>query len=597
METNLIFTLVAILAGALSVLTPCVLVMLPVILAVSGGEGRRRVIGVIVGLETSFIGISLLAAAALDALGLPPRTQEIAAVVIIAALGITLLVPALNHRFELLTSQTISRMPGLTGRAASGDGLVGGFLGGLGLGLVWAPCAGPILAFVTAAANTGEFSSRSVLVAFGFGFGMLGPLLLVFKGGHRMVGRLRAKFGARRLDVVMGSAMVVTAAFILFGGFTSINREIARLNLNSTPLSGLQQDAIERTRKDDIARVREQHGTTGTDAAPSQEELEIAGYPESEDGKLSNLGPAPALTGIGHEYNLPKGQRLDAAYLKGKVVVYDFWTYSCINCIRTLPYLRELNDRYAKDGLVIVGVHAPEFAFEKDERNVHQALGDLDVTWPVATDPDLRTWGAFHNHYWPAKYITDRDGQIRYVHVGEGGYDTTEGVIRTLLHAKGAAAPLPTEQQVQSNSPETYVGSGRLAQAQWNSHVVGGTLPVAAGPADYELGIGGAAPLPVNGYGVTGHWNIEPERATALGPDSELSFHYQSRNVYLVLDPGAHPGGTVTIHDSASVGGGTRSVEVTTDKLYTLRAGKQPMDGTIRLEVPAGVSAYAFTFG
>ncbi len=594
METNLILLLVAVLAGAFSVLTPCVLVMLPAILAVTGGAGRRRVLGVLVGVEVSFVGISLLAAVALQALGLPDRTQELVAVAIIGLLGITLLVPALHDRFQLVTSRLISRVPGAA--SGGGDGFGGGLAGGLGLGLVWAPCAGPILAAITAGANTDGFTTRSVLMAVGFGLGMLGPLLLVLRGGHAAAARLRRTVGTRRLDVVMGSAMVATALLIAVGGFTAINRTIAeRVNLTSTPIAGLERGALERVSDSDLARVRAS-GDTG-EGRPSEAVLAASGYPESEGGELVNLGPAPELAGVGKTYNVPDGVQFDADYLDGKVVIYDFWTYSCINCIRTLPYLREWNTRYADDGLVIVGVHAPEFAFERDEGNVRDAIKDLDVTWPVATDPNFDTWRNFHNNYWPAKYIVDRDGDIRYVHFGEGGYDETEAVIRTLLDkapaTEGMAQPVPVGAD---NTPETYLGHDRLDSRQWRGVSDDGARLV-AGPATYRQGGGAGQPLGTHQFTLTGRWEVEGERAVARGDDSDIVIRYQARAVYLVLDPGTNGPVTVTVRDGAADGGGTRRIRVDGDRLYMLRDGKQSANATMRISVPDGASAYAFTFG
>ncbi len=597
METNLILVLVAVLAGAFSVLTPCVLVMLPAILAVTGGAGRRRVLGVLVGVEVSFVGISLLAAVALQALGLPARTQELVAVAIIGLLGITLLVPALHDRFQLLTSRLISRVPGVS--SGGGDGFRGGVAGGLGLGLVWAPCAGPILAAITAGANTDGFTTRSVVMAIGFGIGMLGPLLLVLKGGHATAARLRRSVGTRRLDVAMGGAMVATAALIATGGFTKFNQQVAeRVNLTSTPIAGFERGALDRIAEDDLARVRASaSGTTAAGERPSDAELELTGYPESGGGELANLGPAPELEGVGRTYNVPGAAKLDDTFLKDKVVIYDFWTYSCINCIRTLPYLREWHDRYADEGLVIVGVHAPEFAFERDEGNVRTAIDDLDVTWPVATDPDFDTWRNFHNRYWPAKYIVDRDGDIRYVHYGEGGYDETEAVIRELLDkepaARGMAPPVPVDYA--NNTPETYLGHERLDGSQWRGITSDGARLV-AGPATYRQS-DPSKPLGRDQFTLTGRWQVEGERSVARGDDSELVIHYRARAVYLVLDPGENGPVMVTVRDDADEGGGTRTVRVASDTLYTLRDGADTADATMRISIPDGASAYAFTFG
>jgi cytochrome c biogenesis protein CcdA/thiol-disulfide isomerase/thioredoxin len=596
MGTDLLLLLVAVLAGAFSVLTPCVLVMLPAILAVSGGEGRRRVAGVLIGLEVSFVGISLLAAAAFDALGLPPRTQELVAVVIIGLLGLTMLVPARRGGLEMPPSRLVGRVPGLAAATTGGDGFRGGLLGGLGLGLVWAPCAGPILAAITAGSVSDGFSARTVLMSIGFGLGMLGPLLLVLKGGHGMVARLRRRVGARQLDLVLGGAMIVTAVLIAGGGFTSINRTIAeKVDLTSTPIASFEQDALEDARKDDLAAVRSD--SDGSDR-PSEQELEIAGYPESEPGELSDFGPAPKLTGINETYNLPDGAKLDDAFLEDKVVVYDFWTYTCINCIRTLPYLRKLHDRYAKDGLVIVGVHAPEFAIEKDEGNVRKAIRNLEVTWPVATDPDLDTWNAFHNHYWPAKYIADRDGNLRYTHFGEGGYEETEAVIRELLGKDPSGADMPAEPDVDfvSNTPETYLGFQRMSDEQYRGVDRASKARIAEGAGEYA--IAGRGQLDRNQFAFVGPWKIEGERSVATGDGAELDIHYRARRVYLVVNPGEAGSADIVVHDGDRGGdGGTRTIHVTASQLYPLREGKATADATMRVEVPKGASVYAFTFG
>lgn len=577
MDFTVLLMVIAILAGAFSVLTPCVLVMLPAILAMTGGAGRRRVLGVLVGMEASFVGISLLAAAALQALALPDRTQELVAVAIIGGLGITLLVPALHDRFQLVTSRLVGRVPGAS--ASGGDGFRGGLLGGFGFGLVWAPCAGPILAAITAGANTDGFSTRSVAMAIGFGLGMLVPLLLVLNGGHAMAGRLRRAVGTRRLDVVMGLAMVATAGLIAVGGFTEFNQRVAeRINLTSTPIASIERWALERDAQEQLARVRAGARAGDDGGRPSDAELELAGYPESSGGVLDQLGPAPSLEGIGRTYNVPEGGSLDGKFLRDKVVIYDFWTYSCINCIRTLPYLRQWHERYADDGLVIVGVHSPEFAFERDEGNVRDAIEDLEVTWPVATDPEFTTWSSFHNRYWPAKYIVDRDGDLRYVDYGEGAYDETESVIRELLDKPPAERGMTPPESVDyvNNTPETYLGSERRADDQWRETATG---------------------LMRNQFTLTGDWDVQAERAVARGDDSQIVIRYRARAVYLVLDPGRRRAVTVRVRDDADVDGGVRMVRVDGDRLYTLRDGSATADATMRITVPAGASAYAFTFG
>ena len=587
---------IAALAGAFSVLTPCVLVMLPALLAVSGGAGRRRVFGVLVGLEASFIGISLLAAAALDSLGLPATVQQDAAVVIIAALGVTMLVPRLRSALELLTSRLVNRVPGTAAMSGGGDGLIGGFVGGLGLGLVWSPCAGPVLAAITAGSVADGFGQRTIAMALAFGAGMLGPLLAVLIGGQRVVTRIRGRLGTRRLDRILGVGMLATAALLATGAVTDINRVIAeRVDLTSTPIAGLESTVLDGVANDDLAAAGSSRAR-GADGTPARAVLERVGYPSSDGTALDDLGPAPSLTGVHRTYNLPEGTRLDDEFLRGKVVVYDFWTYSCINCIRTLPYVHRLADTYAKDGLVVVGVHTPEFAFEQDESNVRDAIDDLDVTWPVATDPDSTTWNAFHNRYWPAKYVTDRTGELRWVHYGEGDYDHLEHVVRELLGLDPGTGTMPAEPiRAADQTPETYLGLDRVASQQWRSRVAGTDLRVADGMARYAIDQGSADSLERDQFALVGNWRVEGERAVA-GVGASILLHYHARAVYLVFDPGDHGSARrpVIVHDGSEP---LRRVSLDTERLYTLRAGDSIADSLLRIEVPSGVAAHAFTFG
>ncbi|MGH7858212.1 MAG: cytochrome c biogenesis protein DipZ, partial [Candidatus Binatia bacterium] len=381
-------------------LTPCVLPLLPAILAVSGGTGRRRVLGIAVGIEVSFFLLAILLAGAISSLGLPPDTLQWVAAAILAGFGLVLVVPKLDDAFAAGVSRLTSRV---RAPSATSGGFLAGIAAGLPLGLVWTPCAGPILAGITAAASTSTLSSRTVSTMSGYALGMAGPLLGVIFGGHKLSGRLRRTLGGgRRVVVAMGIVLIATAVVAAAGGLNRLNAIIAeRINLTSTPTAALERRAL-----------TQRSSTTSAQGAVdlSAGELERNGYPEL--GRLADLGPAPEVEGISQWYNTD-GRALSLASLRGKVVLVDFWTYSCINCIRTFPHITALDERYRAEGLVVLGVHTPEFEFEKDPGNVGRAVRDFGIRYPVALDPDYRTWDNFHNRYWPAHYLVDRDGRIR----------------------------------------------------------------------------------------------------------------------------------------------------------------------------------------
>ena len=309
--------------------------------------------------------------------------------------------------------------------------------------------------------------------------------------------------------------------------------------------------------------------------------------------------PAPEL----HAKGWLNSPALSAGDLGGKVVVYDFWTYSCVNCVRTLPYLRAWHDRYGGDGLVVVGVHSPEFDFEKDHDNVEQAVSRLAVTWPVALDDDMAIWDAFANRYWPAKWITDREGRFRYFHPGEGNYIETENVIRTLLgvgasspraHDPKQPGPAPDE-VVQSITQETYLGTERGSTA--------------------ETGQGAYQPeeLRLHQPGLAGTWQGEPQRIRSVSPDASLSLRYLAREVNLVMAtglPGSAPIDVTVELDGKPVPEGSRTadtkidaqgatyVRVQASDLYRLALGRRVEEHTLRLTPRTpGLEAFAFTFG
>lgn len=581
----MVVTLVAFLAGIVSVLTPCVLPLLPALLAVSGTGERRRVVGLVLGIIASFsIGLVALTAV-FSAAGTIGNGLRWGAVVLLAAIGLLFLVPAAKDRVEAATSRVVSRLrPGAAD--ATGTGFGGGLATGLALGVVWTPCAGPILAAVAVAAAQDDLGARSLITLAAFMLGMSVPLTLIALGGRRAGTWLRSRLGGRRLDVATGVVLLATAALIASGLDVTLNRWVAENTaFGTTVTAGLESSALSGT-------ATTASDTGAIDLSPAA--LATDGYPELDD--LADLGPAPTPSGLGPWFNTADGTALGDADLDGKVVLIDFWTYSCVNCLRTLPYLSAWNDAYADDGLVVLGVHAPEFAFEKVPANVEQAIDDLDVTWPVALDNDYDTWTAFHNRYWPAKYLIDRDGELRYAHYGEGGYAETEQHIQTLLGTSTtiAADAIAETDRTAEQTPETYLGyergrrfGGSLADDPTTT-IKPDEPAVYVGPEGLDRGI----------WTLVGEWDVQGERSVA-GRDAELWLHYYARDVFLVMGDARTERDAEPVVVSADHGPAGETVEhvLDTQRLYVLRDTDEPVDGLVQLTVPAGVAVYAFTFG
>ncbi len=581
--------LVAFVAGAFSVLTPCILPVLPALVVVSEGQGRARVAGVVTGIVVSFSAVILLLTAIVDALGISAGALRYLSAGLLLVFALVLLVPALAERFEMASQVVVRRAPG----QARGNGFAPGFLAGITLGFVWAPCAGPILGGITSTIAREGIGTDAFIATAGYGLGMIIPLTAVSFGGRALMLRIRrVAAGGRRVNIAMGVVLLLTSALFFSGLDTRVNRFIAStLPFTSTPVASLERGGF-----DDNADVRRTRDCGQAQRlAGDRATVEDNGYPEV--GQLCDLGPAPTFASdLGPWLNTADGKPLTPADLKGKVVLVDFWTYSCINCIRTLPYLRGWHDRYAREGLVIVGVHTPEFAFERSLDNVRKATGDLDVRWPVALDNGYRTWDAFANRFWPAKYLIDRDGRLRSVHYGEGAYDRTESQIRELLGVDSGVAKADARgavEDTEARTPETYLGYGRAARFAGRAEGAPdvGSGIVSGRPAVYR---GPAAALGADMWTYAGQWTVGRERAVA-GQSARLRLRYRAKEVYLVMSP-PKSGGASTVGVRVD-GRPRRSVQVTANQLYTVASDGQPGTRTLDLSVPKGVAVYAFTFG
>jgi cytochrome c biogenesis protein CcdA/thiol-disulfide isomerase/thioredoxin len=539
-------------AGVITAVSPCVLPVLPIVLAGGAtGTDRRRPLAIVAGLVASFTTFTLIAASLLSALGLPEDLLRNLAIAVLFLLAATLLFP----RLAILLERPLAFMTRRRGRD-----LGSGFLLGVSLGLVFVPCAGPVLATITVLAAQNRIGTDTVLLTLAYALGAAVPMLLVAFGGQRVAGRFRA--GSQAFRFGMGVLLATAAFAIVFNLDQGLQTHLGSYTNALQKRVELTQSARSR-----LARLR------GTTLRPIAHETA---------GRLPNYGPAPEFRGISHWLNTPGDKPVTLASLRGKVVLVDFWTYSCINCLRTIPHLRALYAAYHPRGLEIVGVHTPEFAFEHELANVRQAVHDLDVSWPVALDNAYDTWNAYSNEYWPAEYLLDRQGRLRHAHFGEGEYSATESAIRRLLDTPASvhSRAVPDTTPVGPATPESYLGYARLDESRYAGS------PLAPDAAhNYAL----PSQLARNALGFGGFWTIGAERATA-GLNARLALHFVARKVYLVL------GGAGAVHVLLD-GERTRSVRVNGDRLYTLMNGNRVQDAMLELRFTPGLSAYAFTFG
>jgi cytochrome c biogenesis protein CcdA/glutathione peroxidase-family protein len=532
----------AFVAGVITAVSPCVLPVLPIVLAGGVGETRRRPFAIIAGLAISFFVSILFATWILDKLGLPKDLLRTISIGLLFLIAVVLIVPQVGEWIERPLTR-LSRRP-------SGD-LGGGFVLGCALGFVFVPCAGVALAYVTTSAAAGDLGLKTFLVAVAYIVGFSAVLLAIALGGQSVSRRFRA--GMERFRIAFG-VIVGAVAFALVFHF---DEDIAKV---SFPTSDLLPD------------LGTNHYKRAENVVKDKPPVATA------DPKLPDYGPAPDFVGIDHWLN---GRPLTMTALRGKVVLIDFWTYSCINCLRTLPHVEAWDRLYRKDGLAIVGVHTPEFAFEHVPSNVQAAVKRLGVRYPVALDNDYGTWTAYGNQYWPAKYLIDRNGHVRYAHFGEGEYDLTEENIRALLGEKLASPASDRLHDLTPSgplTPESYLGYERIAR------FTGSKIQ-----PDEESIYAFPTALGRDQLAYAGRWTVLAQRIVA-GEDARLRLRYSARKVFLVL------GGKGTVQ--VLVDGRPHGVvQVTSDRLYTLVDRDSIDDAVLELKVSPGISAYAFTFG
>lgn len=537
-------------AGVITAVSPCVLPVLPIVLAGGASGGARRPYAIVSGLVASFTVFTLSASALLSGLGLPQDTLRNVAIALLFLVAATLLVP----RVGMLVEAPLARL----GRRPSGD-LGDGFLLGASLGLVFVPCAGPVLATVSVLAAEGRVGLRLVLLTLFYAAGAGAVLLLFAIGGQRVSARLRATRTWWR--PALGVVMAAAAIGIVF-------------NLDQTLQTHLGSYTTALQRHTEESGYATHHLDSLKGVAHTRTAVKTPG------SKLPTYGPAPEFAGISDWLNTPRNAPLTLKGLRGKVVLVDFWTYSCINCLRTIPHLQAWYAAYHKDGFDIVGVHTPEFAFEHDLSNVEGAVHRLGVTWPVGLDNGYKTWNAWSNQYWPADYLVDKSGNVRKYTFGEGDYSGMEDAIRSLLGVSSPTTKVANLTPTELLTPETYLGPDRLDPSRYV-----GTKPVPGKPATYTL----ARAIPQNDISFGGVWTLSGQIAEA-GLGARLGLHFHAKDVYVVLGGRGHVGVTID-------GKVRPPLDVTADKLYTLFTSRTTTDAQLRLSLSPGVRAYSFTFG
>lgn len=570
----LTLALIGLVGGLITGVSPCVLPMLPIIFfagstaavgveeQVEEGEKRKRnfrPLIIILGLVTSFSVFTLAGSAILSALGLPDSFLRWTGLTVLSLVGLGMLIPQLGHLIE----KPFYRLP----KVAGGDRAP--FLLGMGLGTLYVPCAGPVLAAITVAGATGHIGVKTVVLTIAFALGAAIPLFFFAAAGARIRTRIAA-YRKRATGFRIASGVILIA--LAFGLAFNLTDKLQQLVPDYT--ANLQQS---------LANSSALQQTLSPFVTAENKDLSKC---TSGASALASCGIAPKLRDTQQWFNTPGDKPLTLAQLRGKVVVLDFFAYSCINCQRDQPYLEKWYQAYRNDGLVVVGIHSPEFSFEKSASNLKSAIDSDGTTYPVVQDNNLSTWTAYRNRYWPAKYLIDASGTVRAIRFGEGGYNVFESQIRELLQQANPAVQLPapvTPQAVTvgtaNQTPETYLAASKPGYA-------GSPTYLSTSVSAYTLN----PTQPLNTYSIGGSWAVRDDSILAE-KSAQIRLHFRASHVYNVLSGR----GTVTVE---APGQAPRTITVQgTPNLYHLIDSSTPLDETITVTYSAGVRAYTFSFG
>lgn len=563
MET---IALIGFLGGLITGISPCILPVLPVIFFSGAGSNRSisspaRPYLVIAGLVCSFGVVTLVGSTLLSVLHLPQDAIRWAALVTLTLIGLGLIFPPLQHLIERPFTHIPQRE---IGSGKSGFGL------GLALGALYVPCAGPVLAAIVVAGGTASIGLPTLILTATFAVGTALPLLVFALAGRRIAERVAAfRQRQRTVQIAGGIAMIVLAVALVFNLPAVLQRSVP--DYTTAMQKGIGANEI---------RHRLTLGSKNSDPSKGQ----LADCTEGAE-ELQQCGPAPALIGISKWLNTPDGRPIDLASLRGKVVLIDFWAYSCINCQRAIPHVVDWYNHYRDDGLVVVGVHTPEYAFEHVEGNVASGAAGLHITYPIALDNDYKTWTNYQNLYWPAEYLIDANGTVRHTKFGEGDYDGTEKLIRQLLVDANPQTKLPPPTHGVDTTPqtrltrETYLAPDKAAN-------YGGSGDYHAGTATFAF----PGTLPDDEFALRGRWTLDDQGATAGSDDAAMRLNYTAKNIFVVV------GGTGTLTvtrdgkaTSTPIGGPPTLHQVVADDT----AHRDQLD----MQVSPGLQVFSFTFG
>ncbi|KWV51608.1 MULTISPECIES: cytochrome c biogenesis protein DipZ [Rhizobium] len=588
----MILFLIAYLAGALTIVSPCILPVLPFVLSRAGQPFTRSILPMLLGMIVTFAGVATLAAVGGSWAVHANEIGRYAAVALIAGFGVTLLSPRIA---AVVTRPAVALGSRLSQQASGKKGSVGtSFLLGVATGLLWAPCAGPILGLVLTGAALQGANVQTTLLLTAYAAGAATSLAMAVLAGEKVFAAMKRSLGiGERLRQALGIAVLAGVTAIALGLDTGL---LSRLSYASS--TRIEQSLLDRL-----------HNASDTAGKPSGSAMQFAAN-DARKGYQSDLPVLGRFVSLDGAVEWLNSKPLTAEELRGKVVLVDFWTYSCINCIRTIPYVRAWAEKYRDQGLVVIGVHSPEFAFEKRVDNVRQAIDKFQIGYPVAIDNDFKIWRSFGNNYWPAHYFIDAKGQIRHTQFGEGDYEQSERVIQDLLaeaggskkvdaatvtlDAKGAEAA-PDLAQLQSG--ESYIGYLRAANFI-SPEGVGADVA-----RDYTVG-----KPDLNEWGLTGKWTVGGEQASLDQAGGGITYRFSARDLHLVLGPGADgkkirfqvkvdgvaPGAD---HGSDIDAEGNGTVSET--RLYQLvRQSGEVRERTFEIRfLDPGVEAFVFTFG
>lgn len=548
MTTDWINVLLAFIEGFALIISPCILPILPIILSGSLAGKKTRPIGIIVGFVLIFSVVLLFSRSLIQFLHIDPDTLRNTAFILLILLGVMMMSSFLTEKFNLLT-QRLTRV-GSSVKAANNpeSGFWGGFLFGGLVGIIWTPCAGPILAaiIVQVAILQEGFMSVVNVIAFAIGAGL--PMLLIAWIGRSMMARFHVfRDHAGLFRKVLGAVIIATALFLMYDSGVSYSY--------------------------------------AKSATPSSSSTALI-------NGLSSPYPAPTIDGIEAWINSPP---LQLSALKGKVVLIDFWTFSCINCIRTLPYLKDWYAKYHDKGFEIIGIQTPEFEFEKNLNNVKNAVKKFGINYPIALDNQFVTWRNYNNSYWPAHYLINKAGDVVYQSFGEGEYDTTENNIRYLLGINGAVtANTLTEKYVAAVTPETYLGYSRAANFSNTQVVLQGRV------THYQY----PEVLPLNGWALQGDWIVSADKIVAAGAGASIKLHFYAGKVFAVMGVATQPvkvklllNGELLVENKGEDVLNSE-INVAKNQLYSLVQFKQVGEGIVEITATSsGLEMYTFTFG